>query len=52
MRRPLLALGALVLAIAAVVAASQFFNSKDDATVTRSAGPGVPRPAGDTPAVV
>jgi hypothetical protein len=49
--RPLLALGALVLAIAGVVAALQFFSSKDDATVTRSGGPGSARPAGDTPAV-
>lgn len=51
MRRPLLALGVLVLAVAAVAGALQFFSSKDDATVTRSGGPGNARPAGDTPAV-
>jgi len=51
MRRALLALGALVLAVAGVAAAFAFFSSKDDATVTRSAGPGSPRPAGDRPAV-
>ena len=52
MRRPILALGGLVLAIAAIAAASQFFSSKDDATFTRASGPGVPRPAGEKPIVV
>jgi hypothetical protein len=51
MRRTLLALGALVLALAGIAAAFAFFSSTDDATVTRSAGPGSPRPHGDGPAV-
>jgi len=47
----ILALGALVLAVAGVAAAFAFFSSKDDATFTRSGGPGSVRPSGDTPAV-
>jgi hypothetical protein len=50
-RRPLFALGAVILAVAGVAAAFAFFSSKDDATVTRSGGPGIARPASDTPAV-
>jgi hypothetical protein len=51
MRRALLALVALVLAIAGVAAAFAFFSSKDDATVTRSGGLGSVRPSGDKPVV-
>lgn len=51
MRRALLVLAALVLAVAGVAAAFAFFSSKDDATFTRSDGPGSVRPAGDKPAV-
>lgn len=51
MRRTLLALGALVLALAGIAAAFAFFSSTDDATVTRSAGPGRTRPQGDRPIV-
>ena len=51
MRRALLALAALVLAVAGVAAAFAFFSSKDDATFTRSRGPGSVRPVGDKPAV-
>jgi hypothetical protein len=50
-RRIGVALVALLLAAAGVVAAIAYFNARDDATVSRSDGPGKPRAAGARPAV-
>jgi hypothetical protein len=50
-RRLVVALGALVLAVAGVGAALAYFNARDDATVSRSQGPGQPRAAGARPLV-
>ena len=50
-RRIAVALVALVLAAAGVIAAIAYFNARDDATVTRSDGPGKPRVAGARPVV-
>jgi hypothetical protein len=50
-RRIAVAVVALLLAAAGVVAAIAYFNARDDATVTRSDGPGKPRATGARPAV-
>ncbi len=50
-RRIGVALVALLLAAVGVVAAIAYFNARDDATVTRSDGPGKPRAADARPVV-
>jgi hypothetical protein len=50
-RRAVIALAVLVVAAAGAVAVLVVLNSRDDASVQRSAGPGADRPAGARPAV-
>jgi len=45
------ALGVLVLAVAGIGAAIAYFNARDDATVSRSEGPGEQRQEGARPVV-
>jgi hypothetical protein len=52
LRRAGVALAVLLLAAAGAVAVSLAINARDDASVERSAGPGVARAAGAQPAVV
>lgn len=51
LQRIAVALAVLVLAGAGVAAVAALLNSRDDATLARSAGPGVARVAGERPAV-
>jgi hypothetical protein len=50
-RNAILALFVVVAAVIGMAALAAVFAARDDATVTRSAGPGVARPAGATPLV-
>jgi hypothetical protein len=50
-RRAVIALAVLVLAAAGAIAVLVVLNSRDDASVQRSAGPGAGRAAGARPAV-
>ena len=47
-RKAVVALLVVVAAVVGVAALSAIFAARDDATVTRSTGPGVARPAGST----
>jgi hypothetical protein len=49
--RLILAVGAVLAAVVGVVAVAALLASRDDSTVTRSAGPGVQRPADARPRV-